>query len=145
MTDEIRLTRTIAASADEVFDAWTDADSVAQWLVPIPGGSTSARTDARVGGTFQFDMAGNGEVMSHHGEYLRVERPRLLEFTWFSHATGGARSVVTVELRAIDAEATELTLTHRLLPTPSSADAHRGGWGRGLDRLVALFATTTTD
>lgn len=143
MAHEIRLTRTIAASPEDVFDAWTDAESLAQWLVPIPDGSATARVDARVGGTFHIDMAGNDQVYPHDGEYLRIERPHLLEFTWISHATGGERSIVTVELRPVGAAQTELTLVHRLLPTSTAADSHLGGWGRGLDRLVAHFAATT--
>lgn len=141
MPDEIRLTRKIAASAEDVFDAWTDADSLAQWLVPIPGGATTARLDARVGGTFHIDMAGSDKVYPHDGEYLRVERPHLLEFTWISHGTNGERSIVTVELRALGVASTELTLTHRLLPNRATADAHHEGWSRGLDRLVAHFGS----
>ena len=44
------------------------------------------------------------------------------------------------ELRAIGKEATELTLTHRLLPDQGSAEAHHAGWSRGFDNLVARFA-----
>lgn len=142
MANEIRLTRRIAASVDEVFDAWTDAGSLAQWMVPIAGGATRAQVDARVGGRFHIDMAGNGKVYPHDGEYLRVERPHLLEFTWISNATNRQRSVVTVELRALGVEETELTLTHRLLPDQESARAHHEGWGRGLDGLVDYFAVT---
>jgi uncharacterized protein YndB with AHSA1/START domain len=140
MSDEIRLTREIAASPEDIFDAWTDADSLAQWLVPIAGGSTRARVDARVGGRFHIDKSGNDQVYPHAGEYLRVERPHLLEFTWISRGTNDERSIVTVELRPLGAGRTELTLTHRLLPNRATADAHQEGWGRGLDRLVAHFA-----
>jgi uncharacterized protein YndB with AHSA1/START domain len=62
MSDEIRLTREIAASPEDIFDAWTDADSLAQWLVPIAGGSTRARVDARVGGRLHNDNSGHHQV-----------------------------------------------------------------------------------
>ena len=142
MSEEIRLTRRIAAGAEEVFDAWTDAESLAQWMVPIAGGSTQAQIDARVGGRFHIDMTGSGHIYPHDGEYLRVERPRLLEFTWISNGTNRQRSIVTVELRALGADETELTLTHRLLPNRETARAHHEGWDRGLDRLVEYFAAT---
>ena len=140
MPDEVRLTRTIAAAADDVFDAWTDAKSLAQWMMPIAGGSTRAQVDARVGGRFHIDMTGNGKTYPHDGEYLRVERPHLLEFTWISNGTNQQRSVVTVELRALGPEQTELTLTHRLLPNRATVEAHEAGWIRGLDGLVRHFA-----
>jgi len=140
MTHEIRLIRKIAASRDAVFDAWTDAASLAQWMTPIAGGSTRAQVDARVGGRFHIAMSGNGKDYPHDGEYLRIERPRLLEFTWISRGTNQQRSIVTVELRALGAELTELTLTHRLLPNQATAEAHDAGWSRGLDGLVEHFA-----
>ena len=85
MADTIHLTRRIAASPEDVFDPWTDPESLAQWMVPIAGGSTNARVDARVGGRFHIDMTGNGTTYPHDGEYLRVDRPHLLEFTWISN------------------------------------------------------------
>ena len=47
----------------------------------------------------------------HYGRYLRIDRPRLLEFTWISEGTRGKESVVTIELVARGGK-TELTLTH---------------------------------
>src|SRR5204863_3041507 len=38
-----------------------------------------------------------GRLWAHYCRYLRVERPRLLEFAWMSEATRGLESRVTVE------------------------------------------------
>jgi uncharacterized protein YndB with AHSA1/START domain len=137
MAHELRLVRRIAAAAAEVYDAWTDPRSLAQWLIPMPGMTTSASLDVRVGGRLRIDMHAEGKNYPHHGEYLRLERPRLIEFTWISRATGGRRSVVTVELRALAAEETELTLTHRDPTSGDAAGAHRRGWSAALDHLAA--------
>ena len=137
---EVRIVRTFSATPEEVFDAWIDADALMHWMVPIPGGKTKAELDPRVGGRYRIEMIGNGETYPHEGEYLRVERPRLLEFTWISNATKRERSVVTVELRAIGEGATELTLTHKRLPSADSARSHEEGWNIGLTRLADLVA-----
>ncbi len=46
----ITVRRTIEASAEEIFDAWLDADSLAAWMQPGEVLRATARTDARVGG-----------------------------------------------------------------------------------------------
>ena len=40
MANEIRLSRRIAATPAEVFDAWTRAEDVNRWLIPCGPGST---------------------------------------------------------------------------------------------------------
>ena len=143
MANELRLSRRIAATPAEVFDAWTRADQVNRWLIPAGPGSTRAQLDARVGGRFHLDLTNEGTVIPHDGEYLRVERPHLLEFTWVSPYTDHKRSVVTVELKAAGRSETDLTLTHKLLPSDKAVADHTGGWTAALDVLVARYAQAT--
>jgi uncharacterized protein YndB with AHSA1/START domain len=140
MAHELRLSRRIAATPAEVFDAWTHPEQVMQWMCPSGPGTTKARLDARVGGRFRIDMTDKGTVIPHDGEYLRLERPHLLEFTWVSPFTEQQRSVVTVELKAAGRDATDLTLTHKLLPTAKAVDEHTWGWNACLDGLGARYA-----
>ncbi len=142
MANELRLSRRIAATPDEVFDAWTRADAVNQWLIPGPV-TTRAQLDPRVGGRFRIEMIDGDDHNAHEGEYLRLERPHLLEFSWLSRATQQQRSVVTVELKAAGADATDLTLTHRLLPDATAVAKHTGGWTLALDKLTARFKETS--
>jgi uncharacterized protein YndB with AHSA1/START domain len=140
MAHEIQLKRRLAASADEVYAAWTDPRSLAEWMRPLPGGRTEATADARVGGKFRVDMYDKeGKLYRHEGEYLRLERPRLVEFSWISDATERQRSIVTVELRSVGENETELTLSHRLLPSERSAQAHAEGWTSILVELAAAL------
>jgi uncharacterized protein YndB with AHSA1/START domain len=140
MAHELRLSRRIAATPAEVFDAWTRADQVAQWMCPSGPGTTRAQLDPRVGGSFRIDMTDKGTVIPHNGEYLRLERPHLVEFTWVSPFTDQQRSVVTVELKAAGRDATDLTLTHKLLPSAKAVDDHTWGWNACLDGLGARYA-----
>jgi uncharacterized protein YndB with AHSA1/START domain len=70
------------------------------WTRGRCGGTATAQIDPRVGGRFHIDMMGQGQTFPHDGEYLRLERPRLIEFTWISKGTNQQRSVVSVELRS---------------------------------------------
>ena len=39
-----------------------------------------------------------GRIWPHHGRFLKIDRPRRVEYTWMSEATKGAESVVTVTM-----------------------------------------------
>jgi uncharacterized protein YndB with AHSA1/START domain len=78
-----------------VFAAWTDPASMAQWLAPT--GRSEVEADVRVGGRFWVVMVGADIRIDHTGEYLEVDTPRRLSFTWRSPYTGGD-TVVTVDL-----------------------------------------------
>ncbi|MGH8529784.1 MAG: SRPBCC family protein [Nevskiales bacterium] len=143
MANEVHITRRLDASPDEVYDAWLDPESVAEWMIPSAGGRTEAKLDPRVGGRFQIDMFGETETYPHHGEYLRLERPRLIEFSWVSNATAQQRSIVTIELSPLGETQTELKLHHRLLASSEAAREHHSGWSTVLDRLADRFAHST--
>ena len=55
--DPIVVERLIAASVEDVFAAWGDADSLSQWMCPGETMShASVETDFRVGGADLFRM-----------------------------------------------------------------------------------------
>jgi uncharacterized protein YndB with AHSA1/START domain len=119
--------RQMAVPRERVFAAWLDSESLAHWM--RPGNSTHATVtvDPRVGGGFRIVMQGRpqGDV-EHHGEYLAIEPPSLLSFTWISRHTGDKPTVVTIEFHE-RGMGTELVLTHRGLP-PTEVEGHRKGW-----------------
>jgi uncharacterized protein YndB with AHSA1/START domain len=61
-------------------------------------------------------------------EYLAIERPSLLSFTWISRATDHKPTVVTIEFHE-RGTGTELVLTHRRLP-PASVEGASAGMNR---------------
>ena len=130
-TFHIDVARSYAARPEQVFDAWVNPASVKAWLAE----GEKAIVDPREDGLFFLEMPYQGRRYPHYGRYLRVERPRLLEFTWVSEGTHGKESVVTIGLAARGGN-TELTLTHEGLPDQEMADSHKGGWSQILDGLT---------
>jgi uncharacterized protein YndB with AHSA1/START domain len=132
-TEEIVIRRFLAAPRERVFAAWLDPLSLVQWMRPTTGATATAEVDARVGGRFRIVMTHSGGVTEHTGEYLLIEPPARLSFTWISVHTQQIPTQVTVECLERD-RGTELVLTHRRLPE-SKIEAHRRGWGEILHNL----------
>lgn len=130
------LRRRIAAPPDRLFRAWTDPALLARWMSPV--GSAVAEIDPRVGGRLRVVMIGDGQTIEHAGEFLELDAPHRLVFTWSSPFTGDVASRVTVELTE-RRDGTDLTLRHELLPEEAVA-SHAGGWSAMLDRLAAILA-----
>lgn len=142
MTPEINndsalmVERTLPAPIDEVYAAWTDPKFMGTWLSPT--GTAEVEADVRVGGALRVVMIGDDTRIEHTGEYLVVEPPHRLIFTWISPHTGSQPSIVTVVLTA-QGDETHLRLSHERLPQ-ETARSHEGGWGQILDRLAAAMA-----
>jgi uncharacterized protein YndB with AHSA1/START domain len=125
--------RQLPVARERVFAAWLDPVSLSQFMCPGAVTGTSAEVDARVGGRFRIVMRKAGGDVEHRGEYLVIEPPSRLEFTWISANTENRPSVVTIELVEV-AAGTELILTHRRLP-PTQVDGHTQGWTDILRKL----------
>jgi uncharacterized protein YndB with AHSA1/START domain len=118
----------IAVPRERVFEAWLDSESLAQWMRPGNMTHATVTVDPRVGGGFRITMEGGSDACSyeHRGEYLIIEPPSLLSFTWISHATDEKPTVVTIEFKE-RGTGTELVLEHRRL-APKAVEPHREGW-----------------
>jgi uncharacterized protein YndB with AHSA1/START domain len=124
--DVLVVRRLLPVPRERVFAAWVDSASLAQWMRPGQTIDTIVEIEPRVGGKFRVLMRQGTEDVEHWGEYLVIEPPSLLSFTWISVHTDLQPSVVTIELFE-RGTGTELVLTHRRLP-PTRIEAHRGGW-----------------
>lgn len=129
-----RVTRMLEATPEEVFDAWTDPDRARRWMCPVGATVPDLTLEAWVGGRLRLVMRVGGTDFVHHGEFLEVDRPRRLVFTWITKYTHDKKSVVTVDFEPVD-DRTEVRITHVLLPDAALADAHRKGWEGLLDHL----------
>ena len=130
----LAIPRSYNAAPERVFKAWTEPASVKAWLA----GGADIVIDPREGGLFYLEMPWQDRIYPHYGRYLRIDAPRVLEFTWVSEGTQGKESIVTIELVARNGK-TELTLKHEGLPNEATAKDHEGGWTEFLDQLVELL------
>ena len=137
MTDEytVIVRREIAAPAEELFDAWLDAQSLGSWLRPTGIRETRAETDPRVGGTFRIVMVDDESSIEHTGTYREIERPRRLVFTWSSPSTRFRDSIVTVTFEPSSNSSTRVEVHQVGLPDEEARVGHHAGWSDALREL----------
>lgn len=137
----VRVQRVMPATPEAVFDEWLDPDALADWMCPRPSRCVAVTVEPRVGGRVRFDVETLGEQVLISGQFLAIERPNLLRFTW-SHsgwADPTATSIVNVEFIPHGADQTLMSIEHSLLPTPEAFEDHHRGWAATADQLAELL------
>jgi uncharacterized protein YndB with AHSA1/START domain len=132
-----QITRRFRAPAEEVFDAWLNPELARRWFAPGLGEMTRVEIDPRVGGTFWLVQRRGTEEAQHTGEYLEIDRPRRLLFTWRTPPlTETSRVIVEITPQG---ESCELTVTHEMdQQWASFVDRAAGAWQKMSDAIAAL-------
>jgi uncharacterized protein YndB with AHSA1/START domain len=131
MIDEIVEEIEIEASPETVFEAWTTPTQLLEWW----GDGELCRgdhwhCDLRPGGKWRAEMVGKDgkKNCNVEGEYLRVEPPKFLSFTWrLDRDEDGTVTTVEVEFRATS-KGTLLKLKHYGFVSQAIRDEHEKGW-----------------
>jgi len=124
----------IAARPETVFEFFTDPDKMILWK------GRQADLDPQPGGIYRVEM---GEKIVARGEYVEVEAPSRVVFTWgWEGQEAGAvppgSSRVEIGLQP-DGEGTLVRLRHLDLPEGARAP-HGEGWDLYLSRLAVAAA-----
>lgn len=137
---QVRVTHRFKASAERVFDAWLDPEKARHWLFTTRATPlVRSEIDARVGGIFRFCDLRDGEEVEHTGEYLELDRPRRLVFTFAVPKYSEERDRVTVDIVPLD-PGCEVTLTHQMRPEHAQyRDGALKEWARLLGNFDALL------
>ncbi len=133
-TGTICVTHRYKATAERVFDAWLDPQLAGKWLFATDTGQmVKVELDPRVGGRFNFTDRRDGDDVEHVGEYLEIDRPRKLVFTFGVPKFSPLMTKVTVEIKPLTFGC-ELTLTHEGV-LAEYLEGSKGGWTMILDKL----------
>ncbi len=129
-TYRLHLHRTIKASANAAFGAFTDPALLLRWF------TAQAEVDLRKGGKYS-------NADGDQGEYLEVDPPRQLTFTWDNpqHCPG---SIVTLTFRDAAKERVLVRLLHRELKSAADVDHMREGWQWALTNLKLFLEAGQT-
>jgi uncharacterized protein YndB with AHSA1/START domain len=134
----VRVVRRFDFPASRVFDAWLDPALASKWLFATSTGQmVRSEIDPRVGEKFTFTDRRDGEDVEHTGEYLEIDRPRRLVFTFGVPKYSPNFDRITVEIEP-KGSGCELTLTHELKPEfLEFASRTEDGWARIVEGLAA--------
>jgi uncharacterized protein YndB with AHSA1/START domain len=131
-----RVERVLPVAPPAAYAAWVDPATLARFIAPHPG-SAEVEIDPRVGGGVRIVMTYPDGRREFEGEYLVLEPPDRLSFTW-RPVGGDYESIVTVTFEQHGADETLMTITHSRLPS-ASVDDYLGGWVRIQDQLAAML------
>ena len=131
----------LPAPPEVVYDEWTDPDKLAEWMCPRPARCLNVQADPRIGGAVRFDIEDAGQIFWVSGNYLTLDRPHRLAFTWSCSTWPDPtiQSVVTVTIEPDGADASIMTIEHTRLP-PALIQQHADGWATIAVQLAAALA-----
>jgi uncharacterized protein YndB with AHSA1/START domain len=131
--------RSIRASAEKLFDAWTQPEQLKQWWGPNTVICTAAEVDLKVGGRYRIaNKFPDGKVLWISGEFEVIERPTRLVYSWRIGTESGPAERVIVRFER-SGTSTEVIVTHERIPAAAVRDLHQQGWDGCLQKL-AKFA-----
>jgi len=138
----VEIKRFVKAPRDRVYAAWTDPAQLKKWFGPENVQTREIVAEARVGGTFRWDLIdSDGDELTMRGEFRELKSNEKVVVTWQwqdDEDWENHISIVTVDLKDA-AGGTELRLTHEQLPNEDSRDGHNRGWNSALDKLEKMF------
>ncbi len=140
MSQTVRIERSFAAPAEDVFDAWTSPEVMRRWFHCGPDWETPvAEVDLRVGGAVRIVMRRpDGRTAGARGTYTVIDRPHRLEMTWTFDDDPSSQQLI--ELAFSEAEgSTTVVLINREISTDERREAQDEGWRLCLDELERLL------
>jgi uncharacterized protein YndB with AHSA1/START domain len=141
-TKTVRIERTFAARAEDVFDAWTDPEVMRRWFHVGPDWETPvAEVDLRVGGGVRILMRspGGGEGGAR-GEYTVIDRPHRLEMIWTFDEDPSNEQLMQLSFSEADG-ATTVLLVNSGIATDQRRESQDQGWNGCLDQLERALVT----
>ena len=128
--------RSIRATAEKLFDAWTLPEQLKLWWGPGPVVCTAAEVDLKVGGRYRIaNQFPDGKVLWISGEFEVIERPKRLIYSWRIGAESGPAERVIVQFEP-SGSSTEVIVTHERITAAAVRDLHQQGWDGCLLKLA---------
>jgi uncharacterized protein YndB with AHSA1/START domain/DNA-binding transcriptional ArsR family regulator len=137
----VRIERTFDASAEDVFDAWTNEEVIGRWFRPGQGwGEASAEVDLRVGGAIRVVMRDpDGTAVGAGGQYTEIERPHRLAFTWTFDDDPSNQQMIELEFTEQDG-ATTVLFVNSNISGEDRRDSQYEGWQACIDNMERVLA-----
>jgi uncharacterized protein YndB with AHSA1/START domain len=136
----LRIERSFAAPAEDVFDAWTSPEVMRRWFHCGPDWETPvAEVDLRVGGAVRIVMRRpDGREAGARGEYALIDRPHRLVMAWTFDADPSNRQMLDLTFSESEG-VTTVVMVNRDISTDERRKSQDEGWRLCLDELERLL------
>jgi uncharacterized protein YndB with AHSA1/START domain len=138
------MRHTFKAPRAKVFEAWTTAEGLRQFLCPGDFTVPEIQVDARVGGSYRIKMLDpkDGESVVVGGTYKEIRKPERIVCTWkWDEDDTSLERETILTLDFLDrGNETELVLTHENFRDAAQRDRHEHGWGGCFAKLDGVLA-----
>ena len=142
-TLRLEVRKTIAATPEQLFAAWTQPERLKEWWGPEGVTCIDAVVDLRVGGKYRLgNRLPDGRVLWIIGEYRVVEPPKKLVYTWQTESESHALEIVTIRFEERE-NGTEVIVIHERIRDVSTRNQHQYGWQGCLTGLTEYVTNTS--
>lgn len=139
----VRFERRFDVDREKVFDTLTKPDQMLVWW----GDDAEIEVDLRVGGRWTIIRREDGVEYLATGEYLEVERPSLLKYTFGMPQFSPNSDTITITIDE-DGDGSRVTFEHSGVDIaselrelkPGETSATEAGWQQGFDLMAAAWA-----
>lgn len=139
----VRFERRFDVDREKVFDTLTKPDQMLVWW----GDDAEIEVDLQVGGRWTIIRREDGVEYLATGEYLEVERPSLLKYTFGMPQFSPNSDTITITIDE-DGDGSRVTFEHSGVDIaselrelkPGETSATEAGWQQGFDLMAAAWA-----
>jgi uncharacterized protein YndB with AHSA1/START domain len=146
MTLDMRMTRHLPATPDQVFDAYTDAEKQKIWfsILDEKPGIVEIEVDLRVGGRQTAVWGPSPDQLFRETQtFLEIDRPHRLVTESTGSSPDGMEMTTRIEITFEEKDGgTLMTVVQSGFPVPEIRDFFVGEvWAGALDRIEAYLKT----
>jgi uncharacterized protein YndB with AHSA1/START domain len=98
----LNMKRKFDVPAEKLFEAWTNVELLKKWMFTMEHTNKVAKSDPRVGGTWEIVDHRNGKDYRAIGVYKVVEPPKKLVFTFKMPQFSDLEDDITVEIQPLE-------------------------------------------
>ena len=113
-TTTLKMTRNFDVVPEMVFDAWLNPEMMRKWFFTLEGTNKVAQNDPQVGGTWEIIDHRDGKDYRAIGEYLEMDPPNKLVFTFKMPQFSELVDTITVELKELQ-KGCEMTFSQKII------------------------------
>ena len=112
-TTTLIMTRNFEVASEKVFDAWLNPEMMRRWFFTLEGTNKVAKNNPQVGGTWEIVDFRDGKEYRAIGEYLEMDAPKKVVFTFEMPQFNDLQDTITVELKELQ-QGCEMTFTQKI-------------------------------